>query len=98
MNITDKKYFIPNYRTLLLGCSSLFCGFFTLWLLAQPVPKFDISYLFLIPVIGIISATTIYFGGKTIINCNKFVQLELKNNEIKYDSRRRKRSGSKLLC
>ncbi len=53
-------------------------------MLIPPYPKFDISYLFIIPAIGIISITTIYLGSKTLLNFNKFVQLELQDNELKY--------------
>jgi len=53
-------------------------------MLIPPYPKFDISYLFILPVIGIISITTIYFGGKTLLNFNKFIQLELQDDELKY--------------
>ena len=84
MKLNNKTYYIAYYRTLLFGFCSLFCGLFTLWMLIQPIPKFDISYLFTIPMIGIISITSIYFGVKTLLKFNKFIQLDLKDDELKY--------------
>lgn len=84
MKLDNKKYYIHYYRTLLFGFCSLFIGLFTLWMLRPPYPKFDISYLFILPVFLIISITTIYFGGKTLLNFNKFIQLELQDDQLKY--------------
>lgn len=80
----SKKYYIHYYRTILFGTCSLLIGLFALWMLIPPYPKFDISYLFILPVIGIISITTIYFGCKTLLNFNKVIQLELQDHELKY--------------
>ena len=84
MILNNKKYYISQFRTLLFGFCSLFIGLFTLWMLMPPYPKFDISYLFIIPVVAVISGTTIYFGIKTLLKFNKFIQLELEEDELKY--------------
>jgi len=55
-----------------------------LLLLFLNIPNFDISYLFIIPIASIISITTIYFGSKTLLKFNKFIQLELQETELKY--------------
>lgn len=84
MNLSNKQYYINSLRTILFGSCCLFIGFFTLLILVLASPNFDISYIFIIPIVGIISITTIYFGSKTLLKFNKFIQLELQNNELKY--------------
>ncbi|MNU13044.1 hypothetical protein D3C71_10780 [compost metagenome] len=84
MNLSNKKYYINSFRTVLFGSCCLFIGIFMLLLLFLNIPNFDISYLFIIPIASIISITTIYFGSKTLLKFNKFIQLELQETELKY--------------
>ncbi|MFC0426131.1 hypothetical protein [Chryseobacterium scophthalmum] len=84
MNLSNKKYYINSFRTVLFGSCCLFIGIFMLLLLFLNIPNFDISYLFIIPIASIISVTTIYFGSKTLLKFNKFIQLELQETELKY--------------
>lgn len=84
MRLNNKQYYINSLRTVVFGSCSIFIGLFVLCLLFLTIPYFDISYLFLIPIAGIISITTIYFGSKILIQFNKFVQLELHETELKY--------------
>lgn len=84
MNLSNKKYYINSFRTVLFGSCCLFMGILMLLLLFLNIPNFDISYLFIIPIASIISVTTIYFGSKTLLKFNKFIQLELQETELKY--------------
>lgn len=84
MNLSNKKYYINSFRTVLFGSCCLFIGILMLLLLFLNIPNFDISYLFIIPIASIISVTTIYFGSKTLLKFNKFIQLELQETELKY--------------
>ena len=84
MNLSNQKYYIDSFRTVLFGSCCLFIDIFMLLLLFLNIPNFDISYLFIIPIASIISITTIYFGSKTLLKFNKFIQLELQNDELKY--------------
>lgn len=84
MNLSNKQYYINSLRTILFGLCCLFIGLFTLLILVLASPNFDISYIFIIPIVGLISITTIYFGSKTLLKFNKFIQLELQNDELKY--------------
>lgn len=84
MDLSNKKYYINSFRTVLFGSCCLFIGIFMLLLLFLNIPNFDISYLFIIPIASIISITTIYFGSKTLLKFNKFIQLELQETELKY--------------
>lgn len=84
MNLSNKKYYINSFRAVLFGSCCLFIGIFMLLLLFLNIPNFDISYLFIIPIASIISITTIYFGSKTLLKFNKFIQLELQETELKY--------------
>ncbi|MBD3904049.1 hypothetical protein NAL32_05630 [Chryseobacterium sp. Ch-15] len=84
MRLNNKQYYINSLRTVVFGSCSISIGLFVLCLLFLTIPYFDISYLFLIPIAGIISITTIYFGSKILIQFNKFVQLELHETELKY--------------
>ncbi|MBO6185836.1 MAG: hypothetical protein J6O88_14300 [Chryseobacterium sp.] len=84
MRLNNKQYYINSLRTVVFVSCSISIGLFVLCLLFLTIPYFDISYLFLIPIAGIISITTIYFGSKILIQFNKFVQLELHETELKY--------------
>ncbi|MEG1665466.1 hypothetical protein [Chryseobacterium sp.] len=84
MNLNNKQYYINSFRTVLFGSCCLFIGIFMLLLLFLNIPNFDISYLLIIPIASIISITTIYFGSKTLLKFNKFIQLELQETELKY--------------
>lgn len=46
--------------------------------------KFDFSMIIIVIILSLISITAFYFGGKTIIRFNKFIQLELLEDELKY--------------
>lgn len=81
MNLSNKKYYINSFQTVLFGSCCLFIGIFMLLFLFLNIPNFDISYLLIIPIASIISITTIYFGSKTLL---KFIQLELQETELKY--------------
>ena len=85
MEIQHKKYNISTFRTVIFGVCLLCIGLFTLWMLiAFEYSKFEISDLFLLPVICCITITTLYFGCKTLFQFNKFIQLELNNKELRY--------------
>ena len=85
MNLNDIKYHIPIHRTLLMGCGLLFCGIFTLLLISTiSIHELEFSDIFLLPVIAIFSIATNYLGFKTIFNYNKFIQLELNDNKLKF--------------
>ena len=85
MVLKNKKYYIASYRTILLGFLSLFIGVFTFLLIISTIElDMDFSLWLLLPFISALSLFSNYFGIKTLLRFNKFVQIELQDHQLKY--------------